>query len=375
MSDTPPSRLGHAPLALSCHHTIQTDTETLLAGLRDLNLEHCKPSKLPGATPRTHDLTPLDPSEHKLYRRVVGRFLHCSAHRRDFAFTFNQLCRGVQSPTVSDMQALRKLARYIKGTLHYKLNIRPRHNTDLKIEAYTDADWAGQSDRHSITGGLLVLDGVNVSSWARTQKAIATSSGESELYAMSVGAAEALGLRELLTDIGLPTTVRLRCDSTAAMGTATRQGLGRMKHVQVRDLALQQWIADGRLTLQNVASSAKKRARLPNWSKTPVILSCATQGAIPVSRRRPNRVKIHPACLNAHNQRGESAPKVSPVRYSTCVTNVRAKLRTDWTALSAPPLLSCECVGLARVVTLIPRSIKLACTLSRTQQIAGSLSK
>ena len=78
------------------------------------------------------------------------------------------------------MQALRKLARYIKGTLHYKLNIRPRHNTDLKIEAYTDADWAGQSDRHSITGGLLML---------------ATSSGESELFAMSVGAAEALGLR------------------------------------------------------------------------------------------------------------------------------------------------------------------------------------
>ena len=60
-------------------YTIQTDTETLLAGLRDLNLEHCKPSKLPGATPRTHDLTPLEPSEHKLYRRVVGRFLYCSA--------------------------------------------------------------------------------------------------------------------------------------------------------------------------------------------------------------------------------------------------------------------------------------------------------
>ena len=159
-------------------HTIQTDTEILLAGLRDLNLEHCKPSKLPGATPRTHDLTPLDPPEHKLYRRVVGRFLHCNAHRRDFALTLNQLCRGVQSPTVSDMQALRKLARYIKGTLHYKLSAR--HGSDLNIEAYTDADWAGQPDRHSITGGLLLLDGVTVSSWARTQKAIATCSGENQ---------------------------------------------------------------------------------------------------------------------------------------------------------------------------------------------------
>ena len=94
-------------------------------------------------------------------------------------------------------------------------------------------------------------------SWARTQKAIAPSSGESELYAMSVGAAEALGLRELLTDMwSCRQQVRLRCDSTAAMGTATRQGLGRMKHVQVRNLALQQWIADSRLTLHKVASSA-----------------------------------------------------------------------------------------------------------------------
>ena len=113
----------------------QTDTETLLAGLRDLNLEHCKPSKLPGANFRTHDLTPLEPSEHKLYRRVVGRFLYCRAHRGDFAFTLNQLCCRVQSPTVSDMQALRKLVCHIKGTLHYKLKIRLRHNTDLKIEA------------------------------------------------------------------------------------------------------------------------------------------------------------------------------------------------------------------------------------------------
>ena len=65
-----------------------------------------------------------------------------------------------------------------------------------------------------------MLDGVNVS-WARTQKATATSSGKSELYAVSVGTVEALGLRELLIDIGLPTTVRLRCDSAGAMGTAT----------------------------------------------------------------------------------------------------------------------------------------------------------
>ena len=64
-------------------YTIQTDTETLLAGLRDLNLEHCKPWKLPGATPRTHDLTLLEPSEHKLYRSSGGTIplLQCPSRR------------------------------------------------------------------------------------------------------------------------------------------------------------------------------------------------------------------------------------------------------------------------------------------------------
>ena len=118
------------------------------------------------------------------------------------------------------------------------------------------------SQTDTASQGLLLLDGVNVSSWTRTQKTNATSSGESELYAMSAGASEALGLRELRTDIGLPTTILLRSDSTAAMGTATRHGLGRMKHVQVRDLALQQWIADGRLTLQKVASGSSHEARV-----------------------------------------------------------------------------------------------------------------
>ena len=82
-------------------YTIQTDTETLLAGLRDLNLEHCKTSKLPGATPRTHDLTPLEPSEHKLYHRVVGRFLYCSAHRGELCFHAQSV---VPSCTIPDSE-------------------------------------------------------------------------------------------------------------------------------------------------------------------------------------------------------------------------------------------------------------------------------
>ena len=92
-----------------------------------------------------------------LHRCDPSELLYCSAHRGDFAFTLNQLCRRVQSPTVSDMQALRKLARYIKGILHYKLNIRPRHNTDLKIEAYTDADWARPDTASQVSFSCLMV--------------------------------------------------------------------------------------------------------------------------------------------------------------------------------------------------------------------------
>ena len=66
------------------------------------------------------------------------------------------------------------------------------------------------------------MGGDVVKSWAKTQGSIALSSGEAEYYAMVKGAAEALGLRSLLEDLGVKAWIRLAVDSSAAKSMASR---------------------------------------------------------------------------------------------------------------------------------------------------------
>ena len=76
-------------------------------------------------------------------------------------------------------------------------------------------------------------------SWARTQGSVALSSGEAEYDAAVKGGAEVLGVQSLLKDLGVEVLVRLWQDSTAAKGVASRVGVGKIKHMDVRHCWLQ----------------------------------------------------------------------------------------------------------------------------------------
>ena len=65
------------------------------------------------------------------------------------------------------------------------------------VEAYSDSDWASlkapeKARRKSTLSGIIVLNGVQVLSFSRTQKATASSSCEAELYALSGTCGEAI---------------------------------------------------------------------------------------------------------------------------------------------------------------------------------------
>ena len=82
-------------------------------------------------------------------------------------------------------------------------------------------------------------------SWSKTISTLALSSGESELAALAKGAAEGLGIESILGDFGITVKVELHSDATAAIGIAGRQGLGRIRHVAVADLWVQQRLKAG----------------------------------------------------------------------------------------------------------------------------------
>ena len=88
--------------------------------------------------------------------------------------------------------------------------------------------------------------------WSRQQHAIALSSGEAELYALNRGAQEGMGLVQMSADLGLKMGLCLLTDATAAKGIVQRSGSGRLKHVEVQELWLQEVIANQRARIVNI---------------------------------------------------------------------------------------------------------------------------
>ena len=84
-----------------------------------------------------------------------------------------------------------------------------------------------------------------VKSWSKTLSTLALSSGESELAALAKGTAEGLGIQSILGDFGIRIEIQIHSDATAAIGIAGRQGLGRIRHVAVADLWVQQRLKAG----------------------------------------------------------------------------------------------------------------------------------
>jgi hypothetical protein len=157
-------------------------------------------------------------------------------------------------PKRESWNKLKRLARYLlkHPRLIFKYFAKDELE-DMHLEVYSDSDWAGcLKTRKSTSGGMASIGGGMLRSWSSTQATVAMSSGEAEYYAMVKAASEALGIQALAADLGWHLKVRLWVDSTAAKSIASRTGLGRVRHLEVRFLWLQEVVRKGRLMLRKI---------------------------------------------------------------------------------------------------------------------------
>ena len=103
------------------------------------------------------------------------------------------------------------------------------------------------------------------------QSAVSLSSGESEYYAAVQGAALGLGVRALLEDWRVPVrvTIVIATDSTAAMGFASRRGLGKLRHASTRYLWLQERVARREVHVEKVHTSVNRAGVLTKPTAAP----------------------------------------------------------------------------------------------------------
>ena len=89
-------------------------------------------------------------------------------------------------------------------------------------------------------------------SWSSTQKNVTLSSGEAELVAAVKACTEALGLTQLARDWGNTRQCRVHVDSAAAIGIAKRKGNGKLRHVRVGMLWIQEVVEEGDVELKKI---------------------------------------------------------------------------------------------------------------------------
>ena len=89
-------------------------------------------------------------------------------------------------------------------------------------------------------------------SWSSTQATITLSSGEAELHGVVKAGANGLGMLALMSDLGVKLYLVIWTDSTATQGICGRQGLGKVRHLDVQDLWIQQRLRNGDFTLHKV---------------------------------------------------------------------------------------------------------------------------
>ena len=92
----------------------------------------------------------------------------------------------------------------------------------------------------------------NIKTWSSTQQVIALSSGEVEYYGMVKGAGNALGISGVLQDMGIQYDVVMDTDSSAAKGISSRRGLGKVRHIELNQLWLQDQVARGKIQVRKI---------------------------------------------------------------------------------------------------------------------------
>ncbi|RVX04505.1 Retrovirus-related Pol polyprotein from transposon RE1 [Vitis vinifera] len=226
--------------------------------LNRTHMTEAKPAPTPLATSPILTLqsgTPLsDPTE---YRTVVGSLQYLSLTRPDIAYTVNKLSQFMHQPTSDHWNAVKRLLRYLCGTLDHGITLR--RTSPLALHAFSDSDWAGNKDDFTSTSAYIIYLGHNPISWSsKKQRTVARSSTEAEYRSVASTAAEIRWICSLLTELGvtLPQQPVIYCDNVGATNLCSNPVFhSRMKHVALDYHFIREQVQNGLLRVSHISAS------------------------------------------------------------------------------------------------------------------------
>jgi hypothetical protein len=165
----------------------------------------------------------------------------------------------MHDPREPHLALIKRVLRYIKGTLDYGLKILRSSTSDLV--AYSDTDWAGCPDTRRSTSGYAVFFGDNLVSWSsKRQQTVSRSSAEAEYRAVANAVAEISWLRQLLQELHFcpQRSSVVFCDNVSAVYLSTNPvQQQRTKHVEIDLHFVHDKVATGAIRVLHVPSTSQ----------------------------------------------------------------------------------------------------------------------
>ena len=139
------------------------------------------------------------------------------------------------------IKRLKRCLRYVNGTKNCVFIVgdqKRKTNNDDEVLVWSDSNWMSPK---STSGWMVCWNGMTLMTASKTQSTTALSSAEAEIIAGTEAAKEGRYAANLLSELeGHEVGLVLFCDASAAIGFASRPGLGRVKHLNLRHLWIQE---------------------------------------------------------------------------------------------------------------------------------------
>jgi len=223
-------------------------------------MAECKPCSTPVDTnPKVAAADGPPVADATDFRSLAGALQYLTFTQPDIAYAVQQVCLHMHDPREPHLAALKRILRYVRGTLHLGLLLRPSPATDLVV--YTDADWAGCPDTRKSTSVYTVFLGDNLVSWSsKRQNTVSRSNAEAEYRAVANGVAEASWPRQLLLELHAPLrrATLVYCDNISAVYMSSNPVQHqRTKHIEIDLHFVREKVAAGNVHVLHVPTSSQ----------------------------------------------------------------------------------------------------------------------
>ncbi|GJZ72777.1 ribonuclease H-like domain-containing protein [Tanacetum coccineum] len=160
--------------------------------LERAGMVNCNPSRTPVDTESKLGAIGDAVFNPTLYRNLARSLYYLTFTRPYILYAVQQVCLYMHDPREPHFSALKRILRYVRGTLNYGLRLFSSSTIDLV--AYSDSDWAGCRTTRRSTSGYCAFLGNNLLSWSsKHQPMLSHSSAEAEYRGVANVVAETVG--------------------------------------------------------------------------------------------------------------------------------------------------------------------------------------